>query len=280
MATASEEIRPFTIAIPDAALSDLRSRLQNARYPSELEDAGTDHGAPLDAVRRIATHWGTTYDWRKAEASLNELPHFTTTLQADGFEELKVHFLHKKSSRKDAIPLLFVHGWPGSFLEATKLLAPLTEPEDPSLPAFHVVAPSLLGYGFSEASNKRGFGADQHAEIFHKLMLRLGYDEYATQGGDWGFVITRVMAQRYSPEFLKVQHLNLDLFPEPSLRRNPLTLLRTAVTAATGSWSEREKQGLDRSKWFQEEGSGYNQGESWSFHFFPGERFEPRRHVH
>ncbi|KAI0393174.1 alpha/beta-hydrolase [Xylariaceae sp. FL0594] len=259
MAALNGEVRPFTITVSDAELEDLRSRLRNTRYPTELEDAGNDHGAPLEAVRRIATHWGTAYDWRKAESSLNELPHFTTTLQADGFEPLQVHFVHKRSSRPDAVPLIFVHGWPGSFLEVTKLLGPLTEPEDASAQAFHVVAPSLLGYGFSEGSRKRGFGADQHAETFHKLMLRLGYDEYATQGGDWGFFITRAMARRYAPAHVKAQHLNLDWFPRPSIGRNPLTLLKTAFAHATGTWSERDKKGLERSKWFQEEGSGYNQ---------------------
>jgi pimeloyl-ACP methyl ester carboxylesterase len=258
----ADEIRPYTIAVPDAGLEDLRERLGRTRWPYELEDVGNEMGAPLAAVKRIVTHWAETYDWRKAEAELNKLPHFTTVLQATGFEPLNVHFIHKPSSRADAIPLLFVHGWPGSFLEVTKILGPLTEPEDPSQPAFHVVAPSLAGYGFSEATKKRGFSVDQHGELFHNLMLRLGYDEYATQGGDWGFMITRAMGRRYAPKHLKAQHLNMDFYPPPSLKRNPLSFIRTLVSSLVTGFSEREKKGFERSKWFKEEGNGYFNGMS------------------
>lgn len=257
---ADDEIRPFTIAVPDAGLEDLRERLRRTRFPIELENVGTDMGAPLKDVQRLATYWAETYDWRKAEAALNELPHFTTKLQAEGFEPLDVHFVHARSSRADAIPLLFSHGWPGSFLEAVKLLKPLTEPADAAQPAFHVVAPSLPGYGFSEASRRRGFSADQHGEVFHKLMLRLGYDEYATQGGDWGFMITRAMGKRYAPKYIKAQHLNLDRYPQPTLLRSPLIFLRTMVAAMITGFSEREKKGFARSKWFKDEGSGYFSG--------------------
>lgn len=253
----TDTIEPFTISIPDADLEDLRSRLRRARFPTELEDVGTDMGAPLQDVKRLASYWAEQYDWRKAEASLNALPHFTTTLQADGFEPLKVHFVHVRSSRADAIPLLFSHGWPGSFLEATKILGPLSEPGDASVPAFHVVVPSLPGYGFSEASRRRGFGVDQHGETFHKLMLRLGYDEYATQGGDWGYLITRAMGRRFAPAHIKAQHLNMDHYPRPSLLRNPIAFLRTMLAALVTGFSEREKQGFERSKWFKDEGSGY-----------------------
>ncbi|KAI1185931.1 microsomal epoxide hydrolase [Nemania serpens] len=252
-----DEILPFTIAVPDADLEDLRERLRRARFPDELEDVGNDMGAPLKDVKRLATHWSEKYDWRKAEAALNGLPHFTTRLQADGFEPLQVHFVHARSSRADAIPLLFAHGWPGSFLEATKILEPLTEPRDAAQPAFHVVVPSLPGYGFSEASRRRGFGADQHGEVFHKLMLRLGYDEYATQGGDWGFLITRAMGRRYAPRHVKAQHLNLDRYAQPTLWRSPVAFIRTMVAALVTGFSEREKRGFERSKWFKEEGTGY-----------------------
>ncbi|KAI1272708.1 microsomal epoxide hydrolase [Xylaria sp. FL0933] len=253
----ADEIKPFTIAIPDAGLEDLRERLRRTRFPDEVEDVGKDMGAPLQDVKRLATYWAEKYDWRKAEAELNKLPHFTTTLQATGFEPLEVHFIHARSSRADAIPLLFSHGWPGSFLEVTKILAPLTEPEDSTQPAFHVVAPSLPGYGFSQASRKRGFSADQHGEVFHKLMLRLGYDEYATQGGDWGFIITRAMGRRYAPKHIKVQHLNMDSFPRPTLWRSPLAFLRTTISALVTGFSERDKKGFERSKWFRQEGQGY-----------------------
>ncbi|KAI0967729.1 microsomal epoxide hydrolase [Xylaria arbuscula] len=253
----ADEIKPFKIAIPDADLEDLHNRLRRARYPNELEDVGNTMGAPLKDVKRLATYWVDKFDWRAAEAELNKLPHFTTTLQADGFEPLKIHFVHARSSRADAIPLLFSHGWPGSFLEATKILAPLTEPADPEQPAFHVVAPSLPGYGFSEASSKKGFGVAQHGETFHKLMLRLGYNEYATQGGDWGFMITRAMGRLYAPKYVKAQHLNLDYYPQPTLRRNPITFLRTLLSALVTGFPEREKKGFERTEWFRDEGQGY-----------------------
>lgn len=254
------DIEPFAIAVPEAQLEDLRDRLRRARWPDEIEDVGNDMGAPLKDVKRLATHWAETFDWRKAEAALNALPHFTTSLQATGFEPLRVHFVHARSSRADAIPLLFAHGWPGSFLEATKILGPLTEPGDAAQPAFHVVVPSLPGYGFSEASGRRGFGADQHGEVFHKLMLRLGYDEYATQGGDWGFLITRAMGRRYAPRHIKAQHLNLDRYAQPTLWRSPVAFLKTMFAALVTGFSDREKKGFERSKWFKEEGTGYFSG--------------------
>ncbi|GAP92548.1 putative microsomal epoxide hydrolase [Rosellinia necatrix] len=253
----ADEIRPYTIHVPDADLEDLRERLRRTRFPDELEGAGADMGTPLAEVKRLAAHWAGAYDWRQAEATLNALPQFTTTLGAEGFEAREVHFVHARSPRADATPLLFVHGWPGSFLEATKILGPLTDPGDAAAPAFHVVAPSLPGYGFSEGPRARGFGLDQHAEVLHRLMLRLGYDEYATQGGDWGCLITRAMGRRYAPRHLKVQHLNLDHYPRPSLRRNPLTFLRTMLAALVTGFSERDRKGFERTKWFREEGSGY-----------------------
>ncbi|KAI2620868.1 microsomal epoxide hydrolase [Xylaria nigripes] len=257
-----DDICPYTISVPDAGLEDLRERLRRARFPSELEDVGTDMGTPLKDVKRLATYWAEKYDWRKAETELNKLAHFTTSIQATGFEPLEIHFVHVRSSRADAIPLIFVHGWPGSFFEATKILKPLTEPEDPSQPAFHVVVPSLAGYGFSEAPKKRGFSVDQNAEVFHKLMLRLGYDEYATQGGDWGVFITRLMSKNYAPAHVKAQHLNIGVYPPPTLMKNPIAFLRTMLSALVLGFSEREKKGFERSKWFQDEGSGYNQIQS------------------
>ncbi|KAI0159504.1 microsomal epoxide hydrolase [Xylariaceae sp. FL1272] len=258
----AEEIQPYTISIPDADLEDLRERLRRTRFPSELSDVGTTMGAPLEAVKRIATYWAEKYDWRAAEASLNALPQFHTSIQATGFEPLDIHFLHVRSKRDDAVPLIFVHGWPGSFLEGTKILKPLTEPEDASLPAFHVVVPSLPGYGFSQASSKAGFSIDQHAETMHLLMLKLGYREYATQGGDWGYMITRAMGRHYAPEFVKAQHLNMSFFPRPSLLKNPIVALRTMFQAFVTGFSEADKKGFKRSREFQKSGNGYHKIQS------------------
>ncbi|KAK5446426.1 hypothetical protein LTS15_009765 [Exophiala xenobiotica] len=229
----SSAIQPYTISIPESQIRDLNDRLDLAKFPDEPDDAQWELGAPLNNVQRLTKHWRQDFNWRKTEQKLNELPHFVTSIQAEGYENLKIHFLHKKSNRKDPIPLLFVHGWPGNFLEATKMLDSLTSVEDGEV-SFDVVAPSLPNYGFSEGSKKRGFAMEQYAETLHKLMLRLGYTQYVTQGGDWG--------------------CNTDVGQAPSLLKNPLL----AAEAALKPLSEREQQGITRTEWFDKEGFGYN----------------------
>jgi hypothetical protein len=151
------DIKPFRIAVLDSQVADLKDRLSLARFPDELDAAAWDLGAPLRDVKRLAKYWGESFDWRSAEAQLNDaFPQFTTALAADGFDPVDVHFIHQKSDVPGAIPLLFVHGWPGSFLEATKIIKPLTQGPD-GAPAFHVVVPSLPNYGFSGSTKKRGF---------------------------------------------------------------------------------------------------------------------------
>lgn len=178
-------ITPYTIDVPHWKLDDLERRLAQVKFPEdELEGAGWDYGAPMPDVKRLIAYWRDQFDWPKAQEKLNRLPQFTTEIQCDGFESLNIHFLHKKSDVEGAIPLLFVHGWPGSFLEATKIIDEL--PKGGKQPAFHFVALSLPNYGFSEGSKKKGFAVEQYAETCHKLMLKLGYNEYVTQGGDWG----------------------------------------------------------------------------------------------
>jgi len=186
-----DTIKPFTVSFPNGRVADLKERLARAAYPDELGDAGWDLGTPLTDVQRLVKHWGANFDWKKAEAHLNELPQFTTPVQCDGFEELSIHFVHVKSSAPNAIPLLFSHGWPGSFIEVSKIVHSLTESHDGG-PAFHVVAPSLPNFGFSQGTKKRGFAIEQYAETCHKLMLKLGYDRYVTQGGKYNsFWFTR-----------------------------------------------------------------------------------------
>jgi pimeloyl-ACP methyl ester carboxylesterase len=247
------DVKPFQISIPDSSLSDLKTRLSLARFPDELDDAQWDYGTPLADVKRLAAYWKDSFDWRKAEKKLNELPHFTTSITVSGFSPIQVHFLHQKSSVPGAIPLLFVHGWPGSFLEVTKILAPLTSPPPGSdLPAFHVVAPSLPNYGFSGATTKKGFALAQYAETCHNLMRQLGYTEYVTQGGDWGYYITRSIALLY-PSSCKATHVNFDQGAAPSFRTHPLLALQHATTSYTAA----EKEGLKRTSWFLAESSGY-----------------------
>jgi hypothetical protein len=193
-------IQPFEIEIPDTQLDTLKRKLSLATFPDEVSFSNDPkYGTPLNDIKRLVAYWKDGYDWRKHEARLNQLPHFTTTVNVDGFGDLGIHFLHQKSTRTDAIPLLFCHGCelpfaylhcpvtdinsdpgPGGFWEPIKMLDLLAEPADASQPAFHVVAPSLPNYGFSEGVNKPDFGLRQYAETIHKLMLQLNYDKYGT----------------------------------------------------------------------------------------------------
>jgi len=245
------DIHPYTISVPDSSIEDLKARLALAKFPDELDGAGWDYGAPLADVKRFTAYWRDQYDWRRAEKKFNELPNFITDIQCDGFEPLKIHFIHQKSSVKDALPLLFVHGWPGSFIEASKIYDKLAEPGRAG-PAFHFVALSLPNYGFSEGPKKKGFALAQYAETGHKLMLKLGYDEYVTQGGDWGYYITRAISLRF-PEHCKATHVNMDNGTAPSWLKQPLLAAEHAVTPYTTF----EKEGMKRMKWFMEHGSGY-----------------------
>src|SRR5262245_17891746 len=167
LAQGTAPIVPFKIAVPDAVLTDLKDRLARTRFPSEIEGADWDYGTNLAYLRELVTYWRTTFDWRAQERKLNQLPQFKT--QIDG---LDIHFIHKKSSRTDAIPLVFVHGWPGSVLEVTKIIGPLTEPPPGEL-AFHVVALSLPGYGFSAKPKQSGVSNRRIAGIIAQLMARL-----------------------------------------------------------------------------------------------------------
>jgi pimeloyl-ACP methyl ester carboxylesterase len=252
------DVQPFTISIPDSSLSDLKTRLSLARFPDEIDGAGWDYGAPLEDVKRLTNYWKDQYNWREAEKKLNTVPQYTTTIQCDGFEPLRIHFIHAKSDRKNAIPLLFVHGWPGNFLEATKIWDKLSSPELSSdAPAFHFVALSLPNYGFSEGSKKKGFALAQYAETCNELMLKLGYTEYVTQGGDWGFYITRAISLLY-PKHCKATHVNMDQGDAPKWTQHPKLALQHAVTPYTAA----EKEGMQRTKWFLEQGSGYRAQQS------------------
>lgn len=184
-----EAIVPYKIAVPEAVLTDLKDRLARTRFPDEIEGSGWDYGTNLAYLRELVAYWRTRFDWRAAERRLNELPQFTTRI--DG---LDIHFVHKRSARADAMPLVFVHGWPGSIVEVTKIIGPLTDPaayggrpED----SFHVVALSLPGYGFSGKPKQSGISNRRIAGIIAQLMARLGYTRYAAQGGDWGGFIVR-----------------------------------------------------------------------------------------
>ena len=249
MATSIDQ---YTISVPESDIQKLNDKLDSAIFPDELDDAKWDYGSPLNDIQRLTKYWRHDFDWRIAEEKLNKLPHFVTPIQCEGYETLKIHFLHKKSTVKGAIPLIFVHGWPGNFLEATKIIDSLSSAKDGQV-SFHVVAPSLPNFGFSEGTKKRGFAIEQYAETMHKLMLRLGYDKYVTQGGDWGWSITRAMSLLY-PQHCKATHLNMDVGQPPTVLKHPLL----AVEAALRPLSERKKRDIARSEWFDREGFGYN----------------------
>ncbi|KAK7045805.1 hypothetical protein VNI00_007208 [Paramarasmius palmivorus] len=239
----------FKIAVPDEAINLLKKKLELTRLPDEIDDAGWDYGAPLADIRRLVARWKDGYDWRKHEKALNEeLPQFTRDIEVEGQGVLSIHYVYKKSSVKNAIPLLFVHGWPGSFIEVRKVL-PLLTADEPGKPSFDVVALGMPGYGFSEGAKKKGFDLSKYAEVGHKLMQSLGYSEYVTQGGDWGAFITRVMASAYGGQHVKAWHSNMPVVLPPS-------------NVDPAAYDEEDLKVLERTKWFQEKGSGYFQEQS------------------
>ncbi|KAL0567893.1 hypothetical protein V5O48_014100 [Marasmius crinis-equi] len=233
----------FKISVPDSEILHLKKKLELTRLPDEIDQAGWDYGAPLSDIKRLVERWKGGYDWRKYEKELNdELPQFTRDIEVDGHGVLNIHYVYKKSEAKGAIPLLFVHGWPGSFIEVRKILPLLTAAQE-GQPNFDVVAVGLPGYGFSEGTKKKGFGIPKYAEVGHKLMLALGYNEYVTQGGDWGAVITQEMASTYGPTHIKAWHSNMPLAEAPSEAQDEL--------------SAEDKACLDRIKWYRTKGNGY-----------------------
>ena len=199
-------IRPFTIPqVPETELDALRARIAAARWPERETVTDDSQGVPLAMLQELARHWTADYDWRRCEARLNALPHFIT--QIDG---LDIHFIHVRSRHHDALPLIVTHGWPGSVIEQLKIVDPLTNPTAHSAPAsdaFHLVIPSLPGFGYSGKPTTTGWDPVRIARAWVVLMKRLGYTRFASQGGDWGGAITNVMAQQAPPELLGI-HVN------------------------------------------------------------------------
>jgi pimeloyl-ACP methyl ester carboxylesterase len=201
------EIRPFRIDIPQPDLDDLHDRLARTRWPDELPGVGWDRGVPLDYLKELAEHWRTSYDWREWEARLNELPQFTTEI-----DRQNIHFLHVRSPEPDALALIMTHGWPGSMAEFMKIIGPLSDPRahggDPA-DAFHIVAPSLPGFGFSMPVREPGWEMGRTTDAFAELMRRLGYDRYGAQGGDIGAGVTGRLASIDSDHVIGY-HVNSD----------------------------------------------------------------------
>ncbi|WP_448624651.1 epoxide hydrolase family protein [Geodermatophilus sp. URMC 64] len=203
---AGVEIRPFHVDVPDEALEDLRRRIAATNWPEKETVSDHSQGVPLAMMQKLATYWGTEYDWRRCEARLNALPQFVTEI--DG---LDIHFLHVRSPHDDALPLVVNHGWPGSIIEQLKIIDRLTDPTahgGTAGDAFHVVVPSMPGYGFSGKPTGTGWGPERMGRAWAELMRRLGYRRYVAQGGDWGaFVVDQMGLQ--APEGLLAIHTNM-----------------------------------------------------------------------
>ena len=199
-------IRPFRVDFPEADLVEMRERIRATRWPERETVDDTSQGVPLATIQELAHHWATDYDWRACERRLNALPHFMTEI--DG---LDVHFVHVRSRHEDALPLVINHGWPGSIIEQLKLIGPLVDPTahgGDAADAFHVVIPSMPGYGFTAKPTSPGWGPERMAGAWAQLMGRLGYTRYVAQGGDWGaFVVDQMGLQ--APEGLLAIHTNM-----------------------------------------------------------------------
>ena len=236
----SEAVTPFILNIPDAELEDLRDRLARTRWPEKEPVEDWSQGAKLASVQGLCDYWRTKYDWRRCESTLNALGQFKTELYG-----LNIHFLHVRSKHEDAMPLLLSHGWPGSIIEFLKCVAPLTDPtahggkaED----AFHLVIPSLPGYGFSDKPTETGWGVGKIAAAWGGLMQRLGCERYVAQGGDWGAAVTSAMGMFKLPGLAGI-HVNLPLIVPRDPGPNP---------------SEKELRMLEQLKFYQREENGYS----------------------
>ncbi|WP_455755124.1 alpha/beta fold hydrolase [Streptomyces olivaceoviridis] len=245
----SAAVRPFRVRVPQKELNELRRRVKETRWPDRETVRDRSQGAQLAKLRPLVEYWGTGYNWRKAEAKINALPQFITEI--DG---LDIQFAHIRSPHSDAMPMLMTHGWPGSIVELLKVVEPLTNPtahggraED----AFHLVLPTLPGYGFSGKPTSTGWNPARVAVAFNELMLRLGYTQYVSQGGDHGSIISQVLAAQ-KPKGLLGIHVNMPGTVPPDVLRH----LRN-FDPAPASLSEREKLAYNRLLHFYRDGFGY-----------------------
>lgn len=213
-AAEGDAIRPFRSNVPDEQLADLRRRIAATRWPDRETVNDQSQGAQLAKLQELVRYWGTEYDWRKCEARLNALPQFMTTI-----DDVDIHFIHVRSSNPNALPIIVTHGWPGSVIEQLKIIDPLANPTAhgaSASDAFHVVVPSLPGYGFSGRPTGTGWDPDRIARAWAELMKRLGYTRYVAQGGDWGSPITSAMARQGAAGLLGI-HINLPATVPPEV---------------------------------------------------------------
>jgi pimeloyl-ACP methyl ester carboxylesterase len=237
---ASSAIAPFKIDIPNAAIDDLRQRLRNARYLEKETVDNTSQGPQLSNFMALMEYWRSECDWRRCERMLHGFPQFRTEL--DG---LGIHVIHVRSRHENALPMILTHGWPGSIVELCKVIEPLVNPTavgGDAKDAFHVVVPSLPGFGFSDKPTEPGWNVARIARAWDVLMKRLGHSRYVAQGGDWGAVVATRLAEA-KPEGLAAIHLNFPIFIPPPLEGTP---------------TEEEKAAISRAKHFFDELSGYS----------------------
>ena len=233
----SDEVVPFRIEVPQGTLGDLRARLAGTRWPEAETVDDWSQGVPLSYLRELCRHWAEDYDWRATERRLNLLPQFRT--EVDG---LGIHLLHLRSPHPDAFPVVLTHGWPGSVVEFLKVIGPLTDPTahgGDAADAFHLVVPSLPGYGFSDRPAQPGWGVERIAGAWARLMARLGYRRYGAQGGDWGTSVSTSIAQQ-DPEHVAGIHLNPPLAPPDPATFDDLTEAERATLAALEHAAEWE----------------------------------------
>jgi pimeloyl-ACP methyl ester carboxylesterase len=246
--SADRTVRPFRIDVPQADLDELRDRLARTRWPEEIPGVGWSRGVPLGYLKGLADYWQTGYDWRKQEAELNEVPQFITEI--DGTQ---VHFLQVRSPESGALPLILTHGWPGSIVEFLKVIGPLTDPRahgGDRADAFHLVIPSLPGYGFSGPTAETGWSSDRTARAWAELMRRLGYDRYGAQGGDLGAFVSPELG-RIAPDRVVGVHVNAATFG--FIPFGPVDPSELAT------FKEVEKGRLERLNKFMSDGNGYFQ---------------------
>jgi pimeloyl-ACP methyl ester carboxylesterase len=247
--TTNNAIRPFHVNVPDAELTELRRRINATRWPEREAVPDQSQGVQLATIQALARYWGTEYDWRKVETRLNALPQFMTEI--DG---LDIHFIHVRSKHEDALPLIVTHGWPGSVIEQLKIVDPLTNPTAhgaSASDAFHLVIPSMPGYGFSGKPTTTGWGPERIARTWTVLMKRLGYTHYVAQGGDWGALVTDLMGVQAAPELMGI-HTNMP-GAVPSEIDGPAF---TGAPAPSGLAAE-EQHAFDQLAFFYKHGLGY-----------------------
>jgi pimeloyl-ACP methyl ester carboxylesterase len=244
-------IRPFTFNAPQSSLDDLRRRVAATVWPEKETVADQSQGVQLATMRALARYWATDYDWRKCEAKLNSLPQFVTEI--DGVD---IHFIHVRSNRETALPIIVTHGWPGSIIEQMKIIDPLTNPTAhgaSASDAFHVVIPSLPGHGFSGKPTNTGWDPVRIARAWIVLMKRLGYTQFVAQGGDWGNAVTEQMALLAPPELIGI-HTNMPASVPPDIEK----ALQSGAPPPS-SLSADERRAWDQLDFFYKNGLGYAQ---------------------